>query len=294
MESRTFREELAARIVADRAALHVPPGHAYSPIPSADDVARAVRRAREAGADLTGIDLAAHDQLRLLADLLPFYAGLPPWDGGGAHRFRYDNDWFTYADAVCCALLLRRLRPRRVVEVGCGFSTALALDVDELYLGGRTLFTFVEPDPERLRSLVPAGELSGRLLARPVQDVPLAVFESLAAGDVLLVDSSHVLKAGSDVQHLVDEVYPRLASGVHLHVHDVFFPFEYPPPWLQTGCSLNEAYVVRTMLSAGAAWQVVLWDSYLERFHGAWLAEHMPLLLAGSFPTGGIWLRRRR
>jgi hypothetical protein len=292
MESRAFREKLAARIVEDRRALHVPPGHIYSPIPSAADVARALQRAAGSGAELPGIDMRGDDQRHLLAALLPFYRDLPDWDRPGLHRYTYHNDWFTYADAVCCALMLRRLRPARVVEVGCGFSTALALDVDELFLGGRTAFTLIDPDPQRLRDLVPAGELEGRLLAQPVQDAPLAVFEGLTAGDVLLVDSSHVLKAGSDVQHLADEVYPRLAAGVHVHVHDVFYPFEYPSSWLETGCFLNEAYVMRAMLATTRAWQVVLFDSYLERFHRDWLAAHMPLLLAGAYPTGGIWLRR--
>ncbi len=293
MESLAFRQELAARIVADRATLHVPPGHIYSPIPSAGDVERASRRAAQSGPDLPGIDLRGEEQLRLLAGLLPLAADLPAWDRPGAHRYRYDNTWFLHADAVVCALLLRHLRPARVVEVGCGFSSALALDVDELFLGGGTHFTFIDPDPERLRSLVRDGDLDGRLLAQPVQDVPLRPFERLAAGDVLLVDSSHVMKAGSDVQYLVDEVYPRLAAGVHVHVHDVFWPFEYPASWLRTGCSLNEAYVVRAMLTSGGAWEVVLWDSYLERFHRDWLAEHLPLMLAAPHPTGGIWLRRR-
>ncbi len=78
-----------------------------------------------------------------------------------------------------------------------------------------------------------------------------------------------------------------------MHVHDVFYPFEYPSRWLETGCSVNEAYVVRAMLACGDAWEVVLWDSLLERFHRDWLAAHLPLMLAGAFPTGGIWLRRR-
>jgi hypothetical protein len=126
-----------------------------------------------------------------------------------------------------------------------------------------------------------------------VQDVPLATFESLGPDDILFVDSSHVLKAGSDVQHLVDEVYPRLAPGVLLHVHDVFWPFEYPASWLATGCSLNEAYAIRALLQGSSAFEVVLWNDFLARFHRDRLAASMPLVLAGGFPTGGIWLRRR-
>lgn len=293
MRSLRVRAGLAARIVRDRRALHVPPGHHYSPIPSAEDVARAERRAADAGPELPGIDLREPEQVALLERLAPFYADLPDWDRPDAGRFRYDNDWFTWGDAIGYALMLRHARPRRIVEVGAGWSSALALDVDERFLGGRTAFTFIDPTPDRLRSLVPAGELEGRLVAAPVQDVPLAAFEALGPDDILFVDSSHVLKAGSDVQHLLDEVYPRVAPGVLLHVHDVFWPFEYPASWLATGCSVNEAYAIRALLQGSTAFAVVLWNDFLVRFHREWLAANMPLMLAGGFPTGGIWLRRR-
>ncbi len=106
---------------ATRAALHVPPGHPYSPIPAREDVERAVRRAAASGAELPGIDLRADDQLRA-----PYWAPAavrrPPRLGPPRPRTgsAYDNTWFTYADAICCALLLRHLRPARLVEVGCG------------------------------------------------------------------------------------------------------------------------------------------------------------------------------
>jgi len=293
MADESVRRARAERSVRDPHALHVPPGHPYSPIPSAADVERARARADAAGRTLPGIDLREAQQLELLERLLPLYGDLPFAAAPGSHRYHYDNLYFTYADAICSALLLRHLRPRRVVEVGAGFSSALALDVDELFLGGRTHFVFIEPDPERLRKLVPAAELEGRLVARPVQDVPLSVFEELRSGDILLIDSSHVVKAGSDVQHLIDEVLPRLASGVHVHVHDVFFPFEYPPAWLATGCAVNEAYVLRALLQLTTAYEIVLFNTFLEHFHRDWFAEHMPLVLEGGYPSGGIWLRRR-
>ena len=293
MADESVRRARAERSVRDPHALHVPPGHPYSPIPSAADVERARARADAAGRTLPGIDLREAQQLELLERLLPLYGDLPFAAAPGSHRYHYDNLYFTYADAIGYALLLRRLRPRRVVEVGAGYSSALALDVDELFLGGQTRFTFIEPEAERLRELVPAAELESRLVARPVQDVPLARFEELRSGDVLFIDSSHVVKAGSDVQHLFDEVLPRLAAGVYVHVHDIFYPFEYPAGWLATGCAVNEAYVLRALLQAGAAYEIVLFNTFLERFHRAWFAAHMPLVLAARYPTGGIWLRRR-
>lgn len=272
---------------------HVAPGHYYSPIPSGADVDRARARADRAPRTLPGIDLREPGQLALLAGLQPLYDDLHlPEQPQPGWRFTCANTWFTYADAIGYALMLRHLRPRRVVEVGAGFSSALALDVADRFLDPPPRFTFVDPDPQRLRDVVGPEDLQGRLIAAAVQDVDPAGFSALAAGDVLMIDSSHVLKAGSDVQYLLDEVLPLLPAGVHVHVHDVFWPFEYPPSWLRQGVAVNEAYAIRTLLTGGDRFRVVLFNTFLMRFHRAWFAEHMPLFLAGDFPTGGIWLER--
>jgi len=292
MDDPQVRRELAERILRDPRALHVPPGHPYSPLPSDEDRERAVAKAAAAPRTLPGIDLREAEQLDLLERLLPLYDDLPFAAAPNGHRYHYENDWFPHFDAIGYALLLRHLRPRRVIEVSAGYSSALALDVDELYLGGATRFTFIDPDAERLRSLIPEKELEGRLVEGPVQDVPIALFDELGPDDVLAIDSSHVLKAGSDVQHLIDEVFPRLTPGVHVHLHDVFYPFEYPASWHKARCAVNEAYAVRALLQSPSAFEIVLFNSYLERFHRDWLARHMPLALEARYPNGGIWLRR--
>ncbi len=151
------RLALAAQRESEERTLHVPPGHPYSPIPSIADVGRALRRAEDPPRTLPGIDLREAEQLELLERLLPLCTDLPFATAGDGRRFRWDNTRFSGSDAVFAALLLRHLQPQRVVEVGSGYSSALALVVDEAFLGGRTRFTFVEPDPERLRQLVPAG-----------------------------------------------------------------------------------------------------------------------------------------
>lgn len=273
--------------------LHVPAGHHYSPLPSSDDVDRALRRGTQAGRALPGIDLREAEQMSLLASWQSRYDELDLPVEPGAGRFHYDNTWFTYADAISYALMLRHLTPRRVVEVGSGFSSALALDVAERFLDPPPDFTFIDPDPQRLSELARPGELHGRLVAAPVQDVDPQIFASLGPGDILFIDSSHVLKAGSDLQVLFDEILPVLPAGVHIHFHDVFYPFEYPQSWLSRGTAMNEAYAVRLLLTGGDRYRILLFNSFLTRFHADWFAEHMPLFLAGDFPTGGIWLERR-
>jgi predicted O-methyltransferase YrrM len=272
--------------------VHVPPGHAYSPLPSRADIERARRRADVVPRTLPGIELRDAQQRQLLAELAHWYGDLPFGVEPGPHRFRYGNSWFTYADAVLMALMLRRSRPTRIIELGCGYSSALLLDVNDLFLGRGASVTFIEPDAARLREVLSAEDLDGRLIEAPVQDVDLELFDELAAGDVLAIDGSHVVKAGSDVQHVFDEVLPRLAPGVLVHMHDVFYPFEYPASWLEKGCALNEAYVLRAFLQSTTAYRIELFTDYLLTFHHDWLAEHLPLVTQRPFPTGGIWLSR--
>jgi hypothetical protein len=272
---------------------HIPPGHHYSTTPSQADIDRALDRAAAAdptAARLGTVDLRTAEQWDLLTQLARHASAVP--HHGRIRRFTYDNTWFTNADALLYALMLLEHRPERVVEVGSGFSSALGLDVDDLLLHGTTRFTFIEPDAERLRELLSPTDLRGRLLETPVQDVPWEVFESLRANDILMVDGSHILKAGSDVQYLVDEVFPRLPSGVLIHVHDVFWPFEYPRSWLEHGFHPTEAYALRLLLQEPSILRIELFIDQLRRGEPDWFAEHLPVVLDQPFPTGGIWLSR--
>lgn len=296
------RDALRAEVAALQAAQpnhadarqFVPPGHFYSAIPSLREVrAREARLFGTPPRTLPGIDTREAAQLALLEHLRPWYAELPfPETRSSRTRYFYENPAYSYSDAIFLHLVIRHARPRRVVEVGSGYSSCVTLDTNDLFLDGRIACTFVEPYPELLRSLLrPADEDRIELLARPVQDVPFATFEALEAGDILFIDSTHVAKIGSDVNHLYLEVLPRLAPGVYVHVHDVFWPFEYPKDWILEGRAWNELYLLRAMLAGNPRWEIVLMNTFLETFHEAWFREHMPLCLRN--PGGSIWLRKR-
>jgi predicted O-methyltransferase YrrM len=274
----------------------VPAGHFYSALPDLGRVrADAARLFPDPPRTLPGIDLREAAQLRLLEKLRPLYDTQPfPALRTPELRYFFENPAFGYPDALALHMLLRHLRPRRLVEVGCGYSSAVTLDTNDLFLGGRTALTFIEPHPELLRSLLRPGDADRiTVLGRPVQEVPLAVFEPLGPGDVLFIDSTHVSKVGSDVNHLYHEVLPRLRPGVLVHVHDVFHPFEYPLEWIVEGRAWSEAYLLRAFLTGNPEWEIVLFNSFLMRFHRAWFAEHMPLFL--KLASGGsLWLRRVR
>ena len=275
---------------------HVPRGHYYSALPQIEDGAQhAANVARsETSAGLPDINLHAAAQRDLLEKMCALY---PEFDWTRnrtpGRRFHFDQEYYMQADSLCLYAMLRLCRPRRVIEVGSGFSSALMLDVNERFLGGATVFTFVEPYPERLESLLkPADAATTRILRQPVQTVDAAVFQSLQAGDFLFVDSSHVAKVGSDVNYLLFEILPQLPVGVYVHFHDIFWPFEYREDWIREGRAWNEAYLIRAFLSFNAAFEIVFWTPFAARHWPEIIQEKMPAYLLDT--GAALWLRRVR
>ncbi len=128
------------------------------------------------------------------------------------------------------------------------------------------------------------------LIEDRVQRVPIGTFKSLQAGDLLFIDSSHVLKCGSDIQFLMFDVLPQLPVGVFVHFHDVFDSFEYPTEWLLEGRYWNEGYVLRAFLSYNNAWEIYLFGNYAVRAFEKFFAEKMPLCVKN--PGGSLYIRR--
>ena len=149
----------------------------------------------------------------------------------------------------------------------------------------------IEPFPRaELRS--PALR-PGRLIEHRVQDVDIRLFEQLDAGDVLFVDSSHVAKTGSDVNHLFFEVLPRLRKGVRLHFHDIFFPHDYPKPWvLDENRSWNEQYLVRALLMYSTHFRVLFGCNYAYTAHHTALREALHEPDGACYGGGSLWIEK--
>ena len=130
-----------------------------------------------------------------------------------------------------------------------------------------------------------------RLLTSPIQAVPVAVVADLGPGDVLFIDSTHVVKAGSDVNHIIFELLPSLAPGVYVHFHDIFGNFEYPAEWVYQRRAWSEAYLVRAFLQFNSDFQVALFTSWLWAYHRQALASLHPEF--GVNPGASLWIRRR-
>jgi hypothetical protein len=129
------------------------------------------------------------------------------------------------------------------------------------------------------------------LIRRPVQEVPIEAFGELERGDILLIDSTHVSKAGSDVNYLFLEVLPTLKSGVAVHVHDVWFPFEYPREWIERGIYWNEDYLLRAFLQFNSGFKVLFCNTYAATFLASEYDRTMPLARRRNV-GGSIWIER--
>ena len=137
-------------------------------------------------------------------------------------RYHADNEGFGPADGITLASVLRLWRPSRYVEIGSGWTSALALDVNDRFLDGAMKTTFIDPYPERLLGLLrPEDHDRAEIRVEPVQAVDLAVFDVLGPGDVLFIDSTHVARTGGDVVHDVfdDPAPPRLGGAGALPRH---------------------------------------------------------------------------
>lgn len=280
------------------------PGHYYSPVPSEDDIEEIGFYADKKNVkELPGINLREVYQISLIEEFRKIYGELPwPPEGEDADekfRYRFDNIYFSYGDAVTLYLMMRHFEPKRIIEVGSGFSSGAMLDVDERFLDGETEFTFIEPYPERLRELLFDEDLDRvSILNQPVQKVDLSEFERLKDGDILFIDSSHVSKTGSDVNFLIHCVLPALKPGVIIHFHDIFWPFEYPQKWLKSGRAWNEAYLVRAFLQYNAQFEILFFNSFMEHQHRKMLREKLPLMLRQpkgkmTFGNSSLWLRKK-
>jgi predicted O-methyltransferase YrrM len=277
-----------------------PPGHFYSPIPDAAAIeARSAVVFDRSARSLPGIDLNEAAQLALLEEFGAFCAEMPfPETPQPARRYYFDNPFFGDGDALALYSIMRRFRPKRIIEVGSGFSSAAMLDVSECFLDNSVDFTFIEPFPERLMGLLRDTDRDRyEVLEAPVQEVDQTVFNTLESGDILFIDSSHVAKIDSDTLHLAFSVLPALKPGVLVHIHDVLWPFEYPKQWLDEGRAWNEAYLVRAFLMYNRLFEMVFFNSFIAAHHRHLLERYMPLAVRNpesgtTIGNSSLWLRK--
>jgi len=261
--------------LSDRWGYHIRPIHYYEPLPDFQSItAEQITRRRE----FPGTDFRWDDQLSLLNSLVAYRDELSSLD------FNFDNDFFSGFDAAVYYSVIRHLKPQRIIEIGGGYSTQLANKA--LTANGSGKLTCIEPYPERLNG---AGR-NVELIQKRVEEINADFFSSLTANDILFIDSSHTVKFGSDVCYEFLEILPRLASGVWVHVHDIFFPHDYPAEWLiKRRLALNEQYLLEAFLSFNEQFQVALSNYWLSLEH----EESVMKLWAAGPSASSFWIHRK-
>jgi hypothetical protein len=275
----------------------VPNGHFYSPVVDPEEL-----RTRRASLwpvnmpEVRGIEFNPTMHQKILSGWFPrhmprydfpehFDAAMPPT------QFFTCNSQFSWLDARALFVMLNELRPARMIEVGSGFSSLLTADVNQRCLDGGCHFTCIEPYPRQF--LLDGVPGISELVVAKVQDVALETFDALDAGDILFIDSSHVCKTGSDVNHLYFEVIPRLRPGVFVHVHDIFLPFEYPHEWvLDENRSWNEQYLLRALLMQSNAFDVLFGSNYAHHAFPKLVATVLGRPAGKGFGGGSFWFVR--
>ncbi len=269
-------------------------GHYYSTIISVDDIRKRESEIwkKEQPDGIAGIDLKAENQLKLVDSLNEYYSEMPfKSEKQSGIRYFFNNEFYSYSDGIILYSMIRHFKPKNIIEIGSGYSSAVMLDTNQLFFNNQINFTFIEPYPERLYSLINDNDKkSTEIIESGVQFVPLENFEKLDAGDILFIDSTHVVKTGSDVNYILFEILPRLKSGVLIHFHDVFYPFEYPKEWVLDGWNWNEDYFLRAFLMYNNEFEIKLFTVYLHNHHKEVFAN-MPLCYKNY--GSNLWLEKK-
>ena len=201
-------------------------------------------------------------------------------------RFYKNNIWFGYPCAQALFGIMNIVKPKRIIEIGSGFSTAAMLDINECIFENSIGITCIEPRPDRLKKLIKDTD-NICIFEKDLQEIPTDFFGKLEENDILFIDSSHVARTGSDVNYEIFEILPRLNKGVIIHFHDVQYPFEYKYEWVKEGRAYNEQYLIRALLMNSEAYSVQLFGWQLNALY----SERIPYNVKNC-GAGSLWLKK--
>ena len=265
--------------IPDSWGYHIRPIHYYEPIPDFREITvEQINRQRKYPA----IDFAWDDQLALLDELAGYRDELLETS------FDFENPYFNGLDAAVYYSLIRHLQPQRIIEIGGGYSTRIANSA----LTGNTKgqLICIEPYPE---DRLVGAELNVEIVRKRVEDIDVDFFSCLKANDILFIDSSHTVKFGSDVCYEFLEILPRLNPGVWVHVHDIFFPHDYPAEWLlDRRLALNEQYLLEAFLSFNTTFSVRLANYWLCLEYLDHAARLWPKVVSTNHRPASFWMKR--
>jgi hypothetical protein len=264
--------------------------HYYDPLFIPDDLSKPL----EAPRVLAGIDWNVEEQISILRQMsygteFRRYLGGPHGDN---RHFTLDNDTFLSGDADYLYNFIRLYKPARIIEVGCGNSTLVMHAAELANLGDsparKCTHTCIEPYENPWLEQVGVTVLRER-----VESVDMEYFRSLQSGDLLFIDSSHMIRPHGDVTFEILDVLPSLRPGVFVHFHDIFSPREYLRDWiLNRGYLWNEQYLLEAFLSCNSQFKIIAALNMLHHGHYEDLAS-ICVQHARTHEPGSFYIQRR-
>jgi hypothetical protein len=243
---------------------------------------------------LPGIDLNITEQLEIL-DRFSYNSELErlPLENTNDHRYYYRNVPFGSGDSEYLYNMVRLFKPKRIIEIGCGFSTLMTIEAinanmkeDRNY---RCEHICVEPYEQPWLE-----NTSAQIIRKKIEDVDKEVFKNLVENDILFIDSSHVIRPQGDVLFEYLEVLPILNKGVILHVHDIFTPYDYPKQWVVDEVKFwNEQYLLESFLSMNKEYRIIGSLNHLAHNFYEELTAKCPVHKKEPFRAlGSFWMVR--
>jgi predicted O-methyltransferase YrrM len=279
----------------ERLGFHITPNHFYEPIPDTRDLKDELWINRS---ELIGIEINEEKQINLLfqfsSKFKNEYESFPRFRTPIPYQYYLNNGSFESVDGEILWCMIRYFKPKRIFEIGSGNSTYLMAQaiLKNQEEGNECELTVFDPYPNKI---VMAGFPGlSKLVRTKVQEVPLSTFKELKENDILFIDSTHVLKIGSDVQYLYLEVLPRLNKGVLIHIHDIFLPAEYPKEWILKECRFwTEQYILQAFLIFNDHFEVLWGGSYMHLNHPEKLEKAFSSYNRKSTWPGSFWIRKK-
>ncbi|KKQ75737.1 MAG: hypothetical protein US96_C0005G0010 [Candidatus Woesebacteria bacterium GW2011_GWB1_38_5b] len=272
---------------------YIIPKHFYQPIPDTSEIESSYFKRKFS---MVGVNMDEKKQLQILDRFKKFdneYSAFKKIKKGVDDQddpnFYFNNLAFDGVDALVYYCMIRTVKPDKIIEVGSGWSTKVAAQA--CIKNGNTKLMAIEPYPQPILAKGFVG--LSKLIRKKVQDVRIEHFKTLKANDILFIDSSHTVKTAGDVNYLFLEVLPNLKRGVYIHIHDIFFPFDYPKEWVLTEHRFwAEQYILHAFLLFNDSFKVVYANNYMFSKYLSQVRKTFPL--SPMFSGGSVWLQKIR
>jgi len=243
--------------------------------------------------NLTGINFQLNNQLHNLSNLIfkNELIELKLEKYSPNYSFNIDNSFFERGDTEIYYQLIRQLQPKNILEIGSGYSTLIALEAikknKEIH-GANTKITCIEPYENDW-----LNDLNVNVLRKKIEDVDEKHYLNLKNGDILFIDSSHIIRPQGDVLKIFLEIVPRLNKGVLIQIHDIFTPIDYPEKWvIKENKFWNEQYLVESIIMNNNNYEIYLMLNYLKNKSYKELKDVCPYLKKSTEP-GSIYLLKK-